>query len=150
MKKLHFTTKINAPVDKVWHVMLDDPTYREWTSAFMPGSYFEGDWSLDSEMKFLGPEEDGTLSGMLGKVVENTPNKFLSIEYRGQMIKGVEDTTSEEAMTWIGSHENYTFEEVDGGTQVTVDIETADHMADMFNGMWPKALENLKRIAEKE
>lgn len=37
MKKLHFSTTINAPKEKVWHTMLDDSTYREWIKAFSDG-----------------------------------------------------------------------------------------------------------------
>ena len=42
MKDLHFSTMIDAPRQKVWHTMLDDATYREWTSAFSPGSFYRG------------------------------------------------------------------------------------------------------------
>ena len=39
--------------------MLADDTYREWTSAFHPGSYYKGDWSEGSKILFLGPGDDG-------------------------------------------------------------------------------------------
>ncbi len=59
MQKLHFKIDINAPKEKVWHTMLDDKTYRIWTEAFMPGSYYKGDWSKGSKMLFIGPGENG-------------------------------------------------------------------------------------------
>lgn len=37
MRKLNFSIVIDAPKEKVWHAMLDDRPYREWTGAFNPG-----------------------------------------------------------------------------------------------------------------
>ncbi len=34
MEKLEFAILINAPRERVWDAMLQDGTYREWTSAF--------------------------------------------------------------------------------------------------------------------
>jgi len=45
MQKLHFSIVINAPKEKVWHAMLDDKQYREWTGAFNPGSYSEDEYA---------------------------------------------------------------------------------------------------------
>ena len=41
MKQLTFSTTIDAPKEIVWRTMLEDETYREWTSAFQEGSYGE-------------------------------------------------------------------------------------------------------------
>lgn len=57
MPKLHFSILINTPREKVWEVMFDDKTYREWTSVFMPGSHFVGSWEKGSSIKFLAPKE---------------------------------------------------------------------------------------------
>lgn len=65
------------------------------------------------------------------------------------MEDGVEDTTSEAVQDWIGATENYTFREVDDGTELLIDIEVDDREVEMFNRMWPKALEKLKALAEK-
>lgn len=132
--------------------MLEDATYREWTESFHEGSYYEGDWSKGSKMLFLGPGDDGAIGGMVAKIVENRPYEFVSIEYMGEIANGVEDTTSERVRSWAGAHENYTFVETNGTTEVQVDIELGDDlgaMKEMFEGMWPKALAKLKEIAEK-
>jgi hypothetical protein len=66
MQKLKYSTTINAPVRDVWTIMLSDSTYREWTSAFHPGSYYEGGWEKGSEIRFIGTDEKGALGGMNG------------------------------------------------------------------------------------
>lgn len=64
MQTLHFSQTINAPVKKVWDVMLADKTYREWTALFMAGSHFEGNWEQGSKMLFMAPDENGKKDGM--------------------------------------------------------------------------------------
>jgi len=42
MKTLTFEVVIRAEKTKVWNLMLQDKTYREWTGEFHAGSYYEG------------------------------------------------------------------------------------------------------------
>lgn len=150
MQKIHFSTFINAPVEKVWHTMLDDAPYREWTKAFNEGSYYKGDWSEGSKILFLGPDPaGGGEAGMVSRIKENREHEFISIEHLGIIKNGIEDTTGEEARKWAPAYENYTFIEKDGGTEVHVDMDIADEYKDMFDDMWPKALQALKALAEK-
>lgn len=152
MQKLHFSITIDTPKEKVWNTMLEEVTYREWTYAFNPtesskGSYFEGDWSTGSSMKFLGDAEDGIVYGMYARIKENRPFEFLSIQHLGEIIGGEEKPFP--GMEGVEVCENYTFTEVDGGTRVDIDLDTNDEYKDMFEGMWPKALEKLKEISER-
>lgn len=145
MYKLHFSILINAPKEKVWKTMLEGTTYRQWTAPFMQGSYFDGDWSAGSSMRFLAPDKDGTLSGMYSQVKENRPYDFISVQHLGEIIKGKEILWPQEA----DARENYTFIDKNGATEVQVDLTgLPDGLEDMFQGMWPKALEKLKELAE--
>ena len=150
MQKLHYAITINAPKEKVWNTMLGDKTYREWTAAFNPGgSFYKGDWSKGSKMLFIGPDpKTGEEGGMVSRVVENKPYEFMSIEHYGMYKNGEEDTTSDLAKEWGIGSENYTFSEVDGGTEVQVDLDGNEQMAEMFNETWPLALQKLKTLAE--
>jgi hypothetical protein len=150
MQKLHFSILINAPKEKVWHAMLDDKPYREWTKAFNEGSYYKGSWEKGSKILFLGPDpETGEEGGMVSRIAENKPYEYISIEHLGIVQNGVEDTTSEEAKKWAPAFENYTFNEKDGKTEVLVDMDIDEKEAEMFSKMWPEALKKLKEIAER-
>jgi uncharacterized protein YndB with AHSA1/START domain len=150
MDKLKFSIVINAPKEKVWHTMLDDATYRLWTTSFSEGSYYKGDWSKGSKIIFLGPNpETGKEGGMVSRIAENKPYEYISIEHLGMINDGVEDTTSEEVKKWTPAFENYTFKEVNGKTTVLVDMDINEEYKEMFEGMWPKALQQLKELAEK-
>jgi uncharacterized protein YndB with AHSA1/START domain len=147
MQRLHFSTTIDAPKDKVWHTMLADETYRQWTSVFAAGSHYQGDWKEGSKILFLAPEDNGN-SGMVSRIAENRPYEFISIEHLGEVRNGREDTGSDAAKSWRGARENYTFQERDGMTEVSVDVDIVDEYRGMFEQKWPEALNRLKGIVE--
>jgi hypothetical protein len=150
MEKLQIEIDINAPKQKVWHTMLDDVTYRQWTTPFSEGSYYKGDWSKGSKIIFLGPNpETGKEGGMVSRIAENKLYEFISIEHLGIINDGIEDTTSEEVKKWTPAFENYTFKEVNGKTTILVDMDINDEYKEMFEGMWPKALQKLKELCEE-
>jgi hypothetical protein len=151
MHKLHFSIVINKQKEHVWNTMLDIDTYRLWVDVFAPGadSHYVGDWSKGSKMLFIAPDEKGQMSGMLSRIKENKPYQYLSIEHIGIVQDGKEDTSSKAGKEWAGALENYTFKEMDGKTEVLVDIDTEDEYNEMFQEMWPKALLKLKELAEK-
>jgi uncharacterized protein YndB with AHSA1/START domain len=145
MTRLTFSTTINAPKELVWRTMLEDATYRKWTSAFQEGSHAITDWKTGSKALFVGP--DGT--GMVSRIAEHRPNEFLSIEHVGVVKNGVEDTTSAEVKEWAGALENYTLRESGGGGgKLTIDMDTADSYKQYFEETWPKALAALKELSE--
>jgi hypothetical protein len=146
MQRLQFETTINAPREKVWSALWDDANYREWTSAFSPGSHARTDWAKGSKVLFLDGEGKG---GMVSRIADNVPNEYMSIEHLGEMRDGVEDTTSDKVKAWKGAMENYTLKDVDGKTHLTIDTDMADDYVDMMKGMWPKALAKLKEVAER-
>lgn len=148
MEKLHFSIVINAPKEKVWETMLNDDTYRKWTEAFGSGSHYKGDWNKGSKILFLAPGEKGEM-GMVSRIKESKPYEFLSIEHIGVVNDGKEDTTSDEVKKWAGALENYTFKESGRKTEVLIDTDTNDEYKEMFQDMWPKALNKLKELAEK-
>ena len=145
MEKQQFKTLISAPREKVWNVLWNDDTYRKWTSVFSEDSHAETDWQKGSKVLFL----DGKGSGMVARIAENKPNEFLSIEHLGEVHNGVEDTVSEKIKQWAGAHENYTLKNVDGNTELTVDMDVTEEFKDYFHDTWPKAMEKIKELAEK-
>ena len=131
--------------------MLEDETYRAWTNEFHEGSYYKGDWNEGSKILFLGPGEDGnTEDGMIAKIAENRLHEFISIHHYGFISNGVEDTTSEEVRKWADQdpRENYTFKEIDGKTELQIEVDSDDQWVEMFNDAWPKALNKLKELCE--
>jgi len=144
MEKLHFKIDIKASKEKVWNTMLDDKTYRIWTEAFAPGSYYKGDWNKGSKILFLAPGEKGEM-GMVSRIKDNRKYEFISIEHLGDVKDGKEYTGT----SWAGALENYTFKENNGKTEVLIDVDSTEDFKELFQGMWPKALQKLKELAER-
>ncbi|MDQ3239637.1 MAG: SRPBCC domain-containing protein [bacterium] len=147
MQKLNFSIEINAPVNKVWDIMLDDETYRVWTSVFTVGSHINGSWDKGSKIQFLAPDENGKMSGMTSMVIENIHNKFISIQHLGVVSDGVEDLKSKAAIDWRG-FENYTFTDRGTQTELIIEVDVKEEYKGYFVETWPKALEKLKDLAE--
>src|SRR3989337_2259145 len=121
MERLKFSTQIQAPPEKVWKTMLEDETYRQWTEPFMPGSYYQGDWSAGSKILFLGPGDGGKTEGMVSRIKESRPFEYVEIEHLGVVQDGVEDTTSETAREWSGAQESYRFRPSNGATELLIE-----------------------------
>lgn len=151
MKKTTFNINIDAPADKVYDVMLgisNKATYEQWTAPFNPTSSYEGSWTKGSKILFVGTDENGEKGGMVSRIAEITPNKFVSIQHYGLVKADVEITEGPEVEKWANGCENYTFEENNGTTVVTVDLDITDDFTDYMNETYPKALSTLKEICE--
>ena len=152
MKKLQFKVIINAPVAKVYDFMLginSKSTYEQWVSLFNPTSTYEGSWDKGNKILFIGVNEKGEKEGMVSRIAENNPNRFVSIQHYGLLQADQEITEGLEMEEWANAFEDYTFEENNGTTTVTVDIDTTEDFVDYMNETYPKALDKLKELCEK-
>lgn len=149
MKQLKFDVAIAAPAEKVFHLMLAPESYQEWVAAFEPGSYFEGSWNKGEKIRFIGVDQDGRKQGMVARIAENIPGKFISIQHVGVVSDGAEITEGPAVNGWAGAFENYAFEEQNGVTKVEVEVDTKDEYVEYFSETWPVALAKLKEVCER-
>ncbi len=144
--QLHFSITIQAPRDKVWHTLLEQDTYRQWTAAFAPNSCYEGSWDEGAEIRFLAPGA----GGMLARIAERREPEFISIQHLGMIdANGVVDRDSPMVRAWTPAFENYTLIALDAGrTELRIDQDIATDYEAMMQEMWPKALAALKALCE--
>jgi len=145
---MHFEIKINAGAEDVYRTMIDKKKYSEWTSVFNPKAHFEGSWERGSKILFLGTDKDGTEGGMIGRIRENIPGRFISLEYVGVVEKGKEILSGSKVDAWSGALENYTFSEDNSQTVLKIDVDVAGEWKSYFENVWPKALDKLRSICE--
>jgi len=138
MKSLHYSITIHASRQVVWDTMLQPDTYSQWTAGFCEGSRYEGSWEKGSSILFVGP----TGEGMKAMIAENRTPEYLSIRHLACFTKEKEDPFTEP------SFENYTFREVEGGTELLVDMDGFEQYEEMFQEMWPRSLRLLKALCE--
>jgi hypothetical protein len=152
MQKLQFTVSIDAPVTRVYDVMLginSKSTYEQWTALFNPTSTYEGSWDKGNKILFIGVDEKGEKGGMVSRIVENIPNRFVSIQHYGLLKAEKEITEGPELEKWANGFENYSFEENKGRTTVIVDLDTTEDLLDYMKQTYPKALDKLKELCEQ-
>lgn len=147
MEKLEYRIEISAPVKTVWETMLNKDTYQQWVEKSWPNSTYDGKWAKGEKIRFVGPDGSGTLA----ELVEVTPYQHVLARHIAVLGKGgVEDHTSAEVQSWIGTIEEYRFSEKNGKTTLIVNIETGPKWKAMFDEGWPPALEELKRLSEQQ
>jgi len=141
METLEYKIEINASPEKVWTVLWDDMSYRQWTSAFTEGSFYIGTWEEDSMMKFFDPNNNG----MYSRVLKNNPNKEMTFLHLGEIYDGVEVPQD-----WGDATESYILQETESGTKLTAKINTSEEFKGFFEDKFPNALQNVKNLAENQ
>ena len=143
-----FKITINTPRQKVWETLWDETTYPKWTAAFCEESKAITDWQEGSKVLFV----DGENRGMVSVIERKIPNEYMSFKMLGELVKGQEDYTSDNALQIAGGFENYTLTDDKGGTLLVIDVGGAnmnESIVAYFTDTWPKALALLRSIAEE-
>lgn len=135
---------IDAPPERVWDVLLDDATYRQWTAEFMAGSYAETDWQEGSTVRFLDPSG----SGLLGHIAASRHPELVDIEYDGLVADGKDDTESDHAREYRGSRETYRLTRTPSGTHLGIAADMGEEYYDDMVAAWDRALAKAKALAE--
>lgn len=142
MNTLKFQTEINAPKDRVWQALWDDGNYREWTQAFAADSHARGEWKQGSEIEFL----DGKDDGMYARIETLKPNEEMAFHHLGEIKQGERQDPNKD---WGNAMERYTLQEKDGTTKLQVSVDTPEEYANFMGDAFPKALDAVKKIAER-
>lgn len=141
----NFSARINAPRAVVWNVLTEDAFFRTWTGALVKGSHFVGDWTENSEMRFLTPKGEGFIS----TVTANNPLEKLHITHTGTVRGGKENRKADNK--WRGARENYSLAEEGGVTVLNVEVDTPSRFFYwFFKLVWPVMLDKIKDLAELE
>jgi uncharacterized protein YndB with AHSA1/START domain len=148
LETIRFEITIQAKPEHVYQLMLADKTYRAWTSEFNATSHYKGDWKTGSKILFLGTDPNGKQGGMVSRIKENLPNRYVSIEHYGILDGEREITHGPEVFDWAGSLENYTFRDINGNTLLQVELDVNQQYKSYFQETWPKALNKLKTLCE--
>ena len=147
-ERVHFEILIDADAERVYRTMIDEKGYREWTAAFNPTSHFKGSWEKGSKILFLGDASDGSQGGMVSRIRENIPYRFIGIEHLGIVENSKEVLCGPDVDIWAGAMENYTFVQQDEKTLLLIDTDTTEQFKNYFESTWPNALQKLKQMCE--
>ena len=143
MKKVEFSTVIDASPREVWETMFHPESFKKWVGVSWPGCYYEGSWKEGEKLTFLSPGAWG--SEVL--IIVNRQYEYVLLRHVAVVKEdGTIDKSSKMAKSWIGTTLGYSFRKIKNQTQVTIEITIATEWAEAFSAGWKKALEELKRI----
>ena len=146
MQTLIYEARINAPATAVWNTLTEPDKYRQWVKSFSADSYFDGEWTQGTYIKFLDPNMGGTRA-----FIESLePDNHILVRHVSLISKeGEESTTGEIADKWIGTTEDYRLNQDQDTTLLQITIVTHVDFVQMFEDCWPLALETIKALSEQ-
>ncbi len=147
MINLNYSIEIDAKKEHVWKIMIGKDTYQKWTKAFSSGSTFVGEWKQGETILFFDPNLGGTKAVL---EIFNPYDEILA-KHVSMVDKDMNENNEDEvSKKWIGSTERYRFTQSGKKTKLDIEITTDETFTEMFNTGWPKALENIKSLCEKQ
>lgn len=144
IRKHTFQVEINATPEMVWNVLLNDESYRQWTTVFCEGSFYKGDLKQGGRVHFLTPSGEG----MYADIIFYTPHSNILFQHIGEMLNFVEQPVDEAAEKWTGAFENYILKDNGVSTTLISEIDLTPEHVDFFNKNFPKGLEKIKELSE--
>lgn len=143
--RIRKTIQIQAPPERVWEILTQDAPWRDWTSAFMPGSHFDGTMQQGEQVRFLGPD---CQEGMVATVEVCEPAQRLRFRHTGVVSGGKETHEGPDYDQWIPATEEYRLTATEDGTFLAVEQDLPNDMLDHFANAWTNALGRIKALAE--
>jgi hypothetical protein len=144
MKEMQFSIEIHATKAKVWDTLWQDETLREWASIIDPGTYMVGEMKEGNEIQFISSENG---YGVTSKVIKLTLGEFVLLRHRADTKASGEEEREKE---WTGGEESYSLMEKDGATTLVVIFDVPPELEEYFKINYPKALERVKVLAERQ
>lgn len=143
MKELQFRVEINAGKVRIWDILWQDETFRQWASIIDPGTYMVGDLQEGNEVQFIS--ENGY--GVTSLVEKLTTNEFLLLRHRADTQGNGKQEREKE---WTDDTESYSLAEEGSTTTLTAAFDVPPKMEEYFKVNYPKALERVKVLAERK
>ena len=143
MKEIQFSIEINATKERVWAILWEDITFRDWASIIDEGTYMKGVMKEGNEIQFISSVNGYGVTSLIEKL---NPNKFVLFRH-GSDTK--ESGLQEREKEWTGGTESYSLTEKNGVTTLIVKFDVPQEQEETFNIRFPRALERIKTLAEK-
>jgi uncharacterized protein YndB with AHSA1/START domain len=141
MQTIRRNVVVNANPERVWTLITDNDSIKQWASAFLEGTYVETEGQIGDIVVW---KDAAGNTAVKGKVVAREEYKMFKIGY-WDSVEETEDTP-------LGKYvESFIITERNGGTALSVSSGPLlpEHAA-THAPLWDKALINLRELAEKQ
>ncbi|MDD2371298.1 MAG: hypothetical protein PHQ32_04780 [Firmicutes bacterium] len=143
MKPIQFAIKIKASKEKVWATLWEDATFRDWASIIDEGTYMKGIMEEGQEIQYISSVNGYGVTSLIEKL---KPNEFILLKHSADTIDSGEKDREKE---WTDGKESYSLVEKNRVTTLIVKMDIPEEQEALFNIRFPKALEHIKKLAEK-
>ncbi len=144
MEKLHSSIEIRAAKEKIWHVLWDDKTFRDWANIIDEGTYMAGELKEGADVQFLSSSSGYGVTSFVEKL---HPGEFVLFRHRADTQ---ENGTRERKNEWTGGTESYSLTEQSGTTTLSIEMDLPAEQVETFTDRIPKVLKRIQELAETE
>lgn len=142
MKEIEFSIEINAAKEKVWSVLWEDVTFRDWAGIIDEGTYMKGVLEEGNEIQFISSVNGYGVTDFIEKLI---PNEYVLFRHSSDTQEGGKQKREKE---WTGGSESYFLSEDKGVTTLVVKSDIPKEQEEIFGKRFPEALTWLKTLAE--
>lgn len=137
MQTIEKSIEIDAPIEKVYEVLVNSQFTRQWGNAFSEGAYVESDWKPGSEV--VWKDKDGNV-GAKGVVIENEPLRKITVAF-------YDDVNTPAPGQY---KEVYSVQPQQQQSQLNISAGALEEEHAKSHGpLWDKALQVIKQLAEQ-
>jgi uncharacterized protein YndB with AHSA1/START domain len=142
MKRQVFSIDIKAPRAKVWRVLWDDESFRDWANLIDEGMTLVGELKEGNTVEFVSAVGG---YGVRSQVVRLVPGELVSLKH----LTDTEDLgAAERADEWTGGTEDYTLVEQAGVTTLKLATDVPPTQEATMSVRLPLALDRVRALAE--
>ena len=87
---------------------------------------------------------------MFSKIEKMVPNEIMEFKHLGMVKDGEKQPDPEQTQSWAGSMENYYLTQTNNTTELKLEMDIAEDYEAFFQETFPKALQKVKELAEKQ
>lgn len=138
---------IHAPTTRVFEILIKPEFTKRWMSGFKGGSWIEGNWDKDTLLVVM----IGDVVYAKAKVIENTPNKLIKLQFYKRILK--EDNQSTDHISSELSDFIEVFELVEQEAKTLLKVKAGPYKEQGVKDMstvWDKCISLIKDISEKD
>ncbi len=142
MKEVEFAVDIRADRARVWDVLWQDATFRDWSGLIDPGTYMKGELKEGSEVEFISAVNGYGVTSLVDKLIDG---EYVLLKHQADTQNNGQDDREKE---WTGGNESYALAENGDVTTLTVAYDIPPSQEEYFAVHFPQALERIKTLAE--
>ncbi|OJV63776.1 MAG: hypothetical protein BGO41_00265 [Clostridiales bacterium 38-18] len=147
MVETKYSMVINASKEKVWGVLWNDQTFRDWANLIDEGTFMKGELKEGCEVEYISSINGYGVTSYVEKLILN---EYVKLKH---LADTKENGTENREKEWTGGTESYQLTESassagDVLTELSIVMDVPENLVDYFNEVYPKVMHRIKDLSE--